>query len=488
MCLTLFLWSSFVPHLAGENYYTDDLPQYQQSLHGAFVISTVASSDTFALDYQQAMASPGVVLCLDAAKLAKEKIGNSVSPNEPLFAESKVAYVGQRLALIVADTQEHADDAVAKVKVTYGPPDHPPILTIQDAIDAKSFFSQDPETFSKGDASGALNKSEVRFKGSTSCGHQHHFYMEVQTACACPSADGLKVQVSTQGPGLIAGVVASSLGMQKSQIEVEMTQAGGAYGGKSSKSVPTALAAALASHFTKKPCKMRFGLNANLANLGSRRPHRFDYEVGCDHSGRINAIVGTLYYLQGAFKDFGDTGGLDVIYMSIDGAYNVPNWDLKGYQCLSNTPGNTFCRGPVFLPGTFIIEQILDHTSHELGLDPLEIRRNHVYQRGDVSLAGQKLTDCNAEAVLEEVLSKSDYASRVSEVEDFNKGNRFLKRGLGVLAAKYMVSSSLSFSPFFVTLTDSVSLSLSFSLSLSVSASLSVSPSLSLSFSLSLSR
>ena len=389
------------------------------------------------------MASPGVVLCLDAAKLAKAHIGNSVSPNEPLFAESKVAYVGQRLALIVADTQEHADDAVAKVKVTYGPPDHPPILTIQDAIDAKSFFSQDPETFSKGDASGALSKSEVRFKGSTSCGHQHHFYMEVQTACACPSADGLKVQVSTQGPGLIAGVVASSLGMQKSQIEVEMTQAGGAYGGKSSKSVPTALAAALASHFTKKPCKMRFGLNANLANLGSRRPHRFDYEVGCDRNGRINAIVGTLYYLQGAFKDFGDTGGLDVIYMSIDGAYNVPNWDLKGYQCLSNTPGNTFCRGPVFLPGTFIIEQILDHTSHELGLDPLEIRRNHMYQRGDVSLAGQKLTDCNAEAVLEEVLSKSDYASRVSEVEDFNKGNRFLKRGLGVLAAKYMVSPPL---------------------------------------------
>ncbi|QDZ24669.1 xanthine dehydrogenase [Chloropicon primus] len=430
---------------SGETLYVDDLPSFESALHCSFVLSQVGCCESFEMDYSQAVTMPGVSKIIDASLLSA--VQNSVSPSgEPLFALPKagIAYAGQRLALVVADSELHAESAANAIKVTYNSPSNP-ILTIEDAIQKKSFYNSKPETFGKGDASAAMKASDVKLSGTASCGHQHHFYMEVQTAAATVSSDGVKVCVSTQGPGLISDAVSSALGLAKSQVEVVQGYAGGAYGGKSSKSIPCALAASLASHFTMKPCKIRLELNKNLLSLGSRRPHRFDYEVGCTKDGKINAISGTVYYQQGAYLDFGDLGGLDVLQMSIDGAYNIENWSLCGYECKTNTPGNTFCRGPVFLPGTFLIESVLDHVAFTVGADAETVKALNLYNQGDVSLAGQKLVDCHVRDTFDLCLSKSDFGSRAKAVEDFNANNALMKKGLAVCPSKYMMNPCTGF-------------------------------------------
>ena len=122
--------------------------------------------------------------------------------------------------------------------------------------------------------------------------------------------------------------------------------AGGAYGGKGSKSVPCALAASLASHFTGgSPAKVRLELNKNLRSLGSRRPHRLDYEVGCSTEGKILGIQAKIYYLQGAFLDFGDMGGLDALMMSLDGMFSLsPSLSLIPLLTLFHTQAPTTLR------------------------------------------------------------------------------------------------------------------------------------------------
>ena len=87
--------------------------------------------------------------------------------------------------------------------------------------------------------------------------------------------------------------------------------------------------------------------------------------------------------------------------ISLDGVYNCENWQLSGFECKTDTPGNTFCRGPVFLPGTFLIESVLDHVAHQVGREAEEVKSLNLYKKGDVSLAGQTLADSIAAKTVE---------------------------------------------------------------------------------------
>jgi len=199
---------------------------------------------------------------------------------------------------------------------------------------------------------------------------------------------------------------------------------------------------------------VRLDLRDNLRSLGSRRPHRFDYEVGCDESGKINAVKGTLYFLQGAYLDRADTGGLNAIYLSIDGCYNIANWGLSGYECFTNTPGNTFCRGPIFLPGTFIIEQIIDAVAAAVSVAPEDVRFTNLYKPGDTALCGQKLVDSNINKCWDLVLSKCDFNTRVAEAAAFNEKNAFLKRGVALVPGKYIMNGCQNYPAFVEILED----------------------------------
>jgi len=439
---------SALEQTSGRLVYTGDKPPGFNALHGAFVLSTCACCEKFEVDYSDALKFPGVASYVDAQVLLSANIGNAVSANEELFASKGISFCGQIIGMILADSQSHAEEACTVVKVKYINKKDP-ILTIADAIKQKSFFNAKAEKLQLGDASQALANAAVRVKGTASCGHQHHFYMETHTASALATSSGITVDVSTQCPGLIATCIASSLGILKSSVDVKMNQAGGGFGGKGSRSIPFAMASAIASKLTSKPVCVRLDLNANLSAAGSRRPHHLDYEVGVDADGRLVAVTGTLYYLQGAHLDFGDVGGLNMIQLSIDGAYGpVKNWDLKGHACRTNTPSNTFCRGPVYLPGTYLMEQMMDHVAFATGKSPEDVRKLNLYHKKDVTLMGQTLAYCTLDKCWESVLARSGWSNRLAEVAAFNKHNRWVKRGLSLTPMKYGLGDCEGFPSF----------------------------------------
>ena len=419
--------------------YTDDLGIAQQEVHGAFVTSTSAKASKYAIQ-----APPGVVL-LDAAALARHGIGTAVNANEDLFAtpSTGVQYVGQRLALVLAPTHDEAVSAAGSVRVTYEGIDPKPLLTIADAMDATppSVFNDKPATFTKGgDASAvaaALAASPVRVSGTCDIGHQHHYFMEPHVALANVTETKIQVHLPTQAPGFTAKAIASNLGVPHSRVEVSQKQAGGGFGGKASRAVPCALAAAAASKILKRPVRIRMEMRTVFTMMGSRKPHHFEYEAGANRDGTVNAVVGTLWYQQGAFLDAGDLGGLNYIQISIDGAYNIPHWDLKGYTCRTNTPVNTACRGPVFFPGQFIINQVMDRLASELGLTSESVKYKNLYKDGDVFNSGDTVVDCNLLPCWS--LASSTLAAEENAIAAFNKSSRFVKRGVSLTPMKYFV-------------------------------------------------
>ena len=152
------------------------------------------------------------------------------STYETLFADDYIDYVGQPLGLIVASTVDQAKNAVKMVNIKYKEMKKP-ILTVQDAIQANSFFPSPPD-FTLGNADEAIKNAPNKINGNLSLGEQFHFHLENHVAIASPSEDGIDITASTQYLDLVQRVVALALGISANKVNVRIKQLGGAYGGR----------------------------------------------------------------------------------------------------------------------------------------------------------------------------------------------------------------------------------------------------------------
>jgi len=426
---------------SGKAVYTTDVkPKATTTLHAALVTSTVASATLVAMDASAALATDGVVAFHDAKALKALGLKNELAGDVLLLAEAEVVHHGQPLGIIVASSQRVALEAAALVKVTYADVSTSPILTLDDAIAKQSFFNKTPDTLSVGDADAALKAADVTFSGEVRCGHQYHFYMETQNACAerADEGNGVFVHSSTQNPSMVQSMVSAALGIGLNEVEVAMRRSGGGFGGKITKSTPVAVAAACALAATPAADAVRLHLpiGVNMQALGSRRPHLAKYTVGVDRASmKVTAVKMEVYFIQGATTDLGaPVSGLH-ISDGIDNAYNIKNWHVDGWACRTNTPPNTAMRSPGFLPATFMIESIMEHAALTLGADPLELRRANFYAKGDVTPGGQTLSHCSIDKVVE--AAGAGLQDRRQEVAAFNAANRWVKRGLSLVPVKY---------------------------------------------------
>lgn len=130
---------------------------------------------------------------------------------------------------------------------------------------------------------------------------------------------------------------------------------------------------------------------------------------------------------------------------SIDGPYNIPNWSIDGYCCQTDTPSNTFCRGPIWLPGHLLIESVVERVASACGLAPHAVRLKNLYQPGDTALGGQLMPHCTLPQLVQSVTDKVGYASLSAEVAAFNQGSRFVKQGLAVSPFRYAMGHATGY-------------------------------------------
>ncbi|CAK0836203.1 unnamed protein product [Prorocentrum cordatum] len=202
------------------------------TLHAAFVLSERARAKLLSVDASAALALPGVKGFFSAKDIDEhDNVWGPILPDEQLFRRSEVTSTGQIIGVVVAQTQEQADAARRLVKVEYE--DLEPVLTIEDAIRAKSFH-QWVRRIDDGDVDAAFALPDtVIVEGEFRMGGQEHFYLETNACHVVPGeGDELTIYASTQAAMKTQKVAAHACGIQASKVVCKVKRMGGGFGGK----------------------------------------------------------------------------------------------------------------------------------------------------------------------------------------------------------------------------------------------------------------
>ena len=195
------------PHVAalkqatGEAQYTDDMPVQHNQLFGCLVLSTKARAKLLKVDAEPALAIKGVVDFVDHNDLPSPMANWWGAPksDEVFFAVDEVTTAGQPIGMILANTAKLAEEGARAVKVEYE--DLPAVLTIEEAIEAKSFFEH-YRWIKCGDTEAAFKEADHVFTGISRMGGQEHFYLETQACVAIPKYEEGEMEIwsGTQNP------------------------------------------------------------------------------------------------------------------------------------------------------------------------------------------------------------------------------------------------------------------------------------------------
>jgi xanthine dehydrogenase large subunit len=429
-------------HVTGEALYVDDLcGRHANHLHAWPVCAPHAHALVTQLDVSRALEEPSVTTVLTQADVPGEADSGANRHDEPLFP-AEVLFYHQPIAWVLADTLEGAQRGAARVKAEFEP--LPAILTIEEAIEAGSFLTEELRIVD-GDMS-AIERSPLVVKGQLRIGGQEHFYLETQAALAWIDEAGcITVHSSTQHPSETQDVVARVLGMPRNQVTVECLRMGGAFGGKEVQANPYAAIAALGAWKTKRPVRVRLTRELDFAITGKRHPYLAKYVAGFAPDGRLNAARIQLFSDGGWSLDLSEP----VMWRSmfhIDNAYKLPAVEVVGRVCRTHKTSQTAFRGFGGPQGMLVIEELLSLTAKALNLPPDVVRERNFYRDGDTTHYGEPVRDAGRITLIwQELKASSRFTERRADVASFNARSAHHKRGLAITPVKFGISFTAAF-------------------------------------------
>jgi xanthine dehydrogenase large subunit len=423
------------------------MPELAGTLYAALIMSPVAHGELIGdgIDRDAILKEHGVVAVYTAKDIPGENNCGPIVHDDPFLAVGKVEFLGQAVAVVVAREMLYAREAAHKAKVLVK--ELPPILTIDEAMAAKSFVMP-AKGITRGNATEAIAKAPRKVKGSTETGQQEQFYMEGQITYAVPREDGqLTLYSSTQHPDGNQREAAAALNLSTNDVEVICRRMGGGFGGKEGNASIFSQSAALAAFKLQRPVKLRVNRDDDMMITGKRHDFRIDYEVGYDDEGRILGADITLLSRCGYSTDYSGPVN-DRACLHIDNCYYIPNLKLISHRCKTNTQSATAFRGFGGPQGMFGIETIIEQIANDIGKDPLDVRMLNIYQDPAVSgnpatmvtQYGQTIADWVGDKVITQVATEAKYRERRDSVNAFNKVNKRRKRGLALVPLKFGIS------------------------------------------------
>lgn len=428
----------------GEAIYCDDIPRMENELYLALVLSTKAHAKILSIDASEALAMPGVHAFFSSKDITQHE--NEVGPvfhDEEVFASEKVYCQGQVIGAIAADNQTIAQAAARKVKIEYEEL-KPVIITIEQAIEHKSYFPDYPRFTEIGDVEKAFKEADHVYEGSCRMGGQEHFYLETHASLAVPrDSDEIELFCSTQHPSEVQKLVAHVLSTSAHRIVCRAKRLGGGFGGKESRAISVALPVALACHRLRRPIRCMLDRDEDMMITGTRHPFLFKYKIAFTSEGRLTGCYIECYNNAGWSMDL-SFSVLERAMFHFENCYKIPNIKVGGWVCKTNLPSNTAFRGFGGPQGMFAGEHIIRDVARILGKDYLEIMELNFYKEGDITHYRQKLDNFPIERCFQDCLKQSNYYKKKKEIEEFNRSHRWRKRGISLVPTKYGIAFGVS--------------------------------------------
>jgi xanthine dehydrogenase/oxidase len=441
--------SSGDKQVTGEAVYTDDLPRLPNELAGALVLSKHAVGTLEALEFGDALRMPGVRGVYGAADVPGHKLIGDIVEDEPVFVGvgGSVEFIGQPLAIVVADTEEQARAASRAVRVKYAnTADRKPLISIEEAAAANSFFALD-HTVERGGVDAAMRAAPRRASGRVRIGGQEHFYFEPNVTLAQPSDGGeMLIFASTQNINKTQHGVASVLGLPMNKVTCQVRRIGGGFGGKETSNIPLSCIAAVAAHQARRPVRLVLQRDEDMIVTGKRHPFDATYTVGFDDTGRVLALDVSLVNNGGYSFDLSGPV-VDRAIMHSDNAYYLPSVRVRGRIAKTNLPTNTAFRGFGGPQGMIVAEHWIEHIARELNVRPEAVRERNLYASPDDAANQERrkthfnqVVDSDMPALWRECRRAAAFEERVASVAQFNAANQWRKRGLAMLPSKFGLS------------------------------------------------
>ncbi|XP_060529120.1 xanthine dehydrogenase isoform X2 [Cylas formicarius] len=431
---------------AGEAVYCDDLPRFENELFLAFVVSSRAHAKIISVDPFDALQMEGVRGIVSVEDIGTDRnVFGGIVPDEKIFYYDVVTSQGQIICAVLANDISIAQRAARKVKIEYQDLE-PIVITIEDAIKERSFFKEVHRSIRKGPVEEVFSSAPHVLEGQCRMGGQEHFYFETQAVIAVPKAEDGEIELysSTQHPSEVAALVAEALETQQNKIICKVKRIGGGFGGKESKAAMVAIPVAIAAKKFRRPIRCMLDRDEDMLMTGGRHPFLMKYKAAFDDTGKILGCDVHLY-LNGGYSTDLSTGVCERALLHVDNAYNIPAFRVKGTICKTNLPSNTAFRGFGGPQGMFVAENIIDDIAEYLGISRIIISERNLYKEGDLTHYNQLLEDCTMDKCWKECIHKSQYHARRKMVDEYNRRNKYKKRGITMVPTKFGIAFGAKF-------------------------------------------
>jgi xanthine dehydrogenase YagR molybdenum-binding subunit len=336
-------------------------------LYGVPVCATVGNGHIDAIDSAAAEAMPGVRKIYTRANIGKfyrvaDGSGAKIDESRPPLEDDVIRYYGQYVALVVADTFEHATAAADAVKVNYKAVQAPKVATRLSADDTPK-----PDT-ERGDPERAYASAAVKVDHTYSTPTETHNPIELHASVAIFDGTHFTLYETSQAVVNHRNVMAQMLGVPIENVRVITEFLGSGFGGKLWPWTHALLAAAAARDL-RAPIKLVVSRQMMFHNVGHRPRTQQRVRLGAGPDGKLVSLRHDYIYdraLQSTYKEYcGEGTGF---------MYSTPNLRATAAYTERNMGPATSMRGPGAIPGMYAIESAMDELAIQLKMDPVELR------------------------------------------------------------------------------------------------------------------
>ncbi len=408
--------------LLGQGTFVDNL-ESDGVAHAIFVRSPFAHARITGIDTAEAAAAPGVLAVYTSDDLGREPLSGFADVNDKAgraaLAVDKVRYVGDPVALVVAETRAQAMDAAERVDVDYD--DLPPVTDVEDALadDAPLQFeaigSNIATQRAAKDTSDVLDDADHVTRVRMVNQRIATAPIEGNAILVRPTADGMEAWVSTQHPHMARDLLAKAIGVDAAHVRVVAPHVGGAFGGKAGTG-PDHAAIALAARKLGHPVKWSETRSEAMLSMQGRGQVQYA-ELGLKDDGTITGLRMRVLGECGAYAGFGGALAVGPTYMMAQGPYVIPRLRFDAIAVMTNTAPVGAFRGAGRPEAAAALDRVLDIAAQELGITPQEIRRRNLIPADEFpyqTRTGVTYDNGDYRAPLEEAL-------RIAGVDDARK-------------------------------------------------------------------
>jgi CO/xanthine dehydrogenase Mo-binding subunit len=397
------------------------------------------------IDTSQAEALPGVIATFTAKDVPVNEYG-LIYNDQPVLCgpgsskpyTDRVRFIGDQVALVVAETEEIAAKGRDLIQVEY---EDLPVLTDMEKAMQEDALLLHPDRGSnifchycirKGDVENGFSKADVIIEGEYHTPAQEHAYLQPEAGIGYIDEEGrVTVQVAGQWTHEDQQQIAHALNIPTAQVRVIYPAIGGAFGGREDMSVQIVLALAawrLHQRGIDRPVKMIWSREESIIGHHKRHPYILRTRWGASKEGKLLAAEVEVIADGGAYA-YTSTKVLGNATLMCTGPYEIPNVKVDSYAVYTNNLPTGAFRGFGGPQGAFEAETQMNRLAEKLGMDRVEIRRKNVLTEGAFLSVGTplpkgvtigKVVDkCGVE------VSQSQIAHQVSDKSNLLRGTGF---------------------------------------------------------------